>query len=519
MKITRYIFLISFLFVTSAKSQTLSSRQIKADLNQVVGKKSTVFNECVGAGRASEGLRADWQQQLATVKKDIGFRYIRFHGLLNDEMRVYTIDKEGNPVYNWQYVDKLYDYLLSIHIRPFVELGFMPPDLASGTKLIFWWKGNVSKPKSYEHWDELIRKLVAHWQERYGKEEVAKWYFEVWNEPDLGGFFEGTQADYFQLYTHTAKAIKSVSPDYRVGGPATSAIKWIDDFLTYCNQHKLPVDFVSTHDYATHSVLDEFGTKKKTLKDNPDTIALNVKKVRAQIDASAYKNAELHFTEWSTSSSSRDPIHDSYQNATFILNTLRKATNSNSLSYWTFTDIFEEAGPALTPFHGGFGLLNLQGIRKPTYYVYKFLNELGETELINDDASSYVCKTKNGDVQALVWNFSFTGGNTFNQEFFIEDHPSSLKQNAELEISNLKNGNYCMELYQVGYKKNDPFATYFDMGKPSQLSRAQVSALEKASSGLPVDTGTITINNGTFKKKLQLRDNDIFFVKLIQLNQ
>ncbi|RZL69341.1 MAG: glycoside hydrolase, partial [Pedobacter sp.] len=291
----------------------VNKRTITADLNSIAGNKSKVYNECIGAGRANEGLRADWQQQLRMIKKDVDFKYIRFHGLLHDDMRVYAEDKKtGEPIYNFQYIDRLYDFLLSINVKPFVEFGFMPNDLAAGTKTIFWWKANTSKPKSYEKWDTLITKLVQHWKERYGEAELRTWYFEVWNEPDLRGFFDGTQADYFELYNHTAKAVKSVSPNYRVGGPATSAVKWIGDFLAYSEANKLPVDFVTTHDYGTTSVLDEMGTKKQQLKSIRDTIALDVKRVRETINASAYKNAELHFTEWNTSPSSRDPIHDTY---------------------------------------------------------------------------------------------------------------------------------------------------------------------------------------------------------------
>lgn len=516
MKNSITILLIISLFVNIAKTQTYSLRKIKADLTQIEGKKATVFNECTGAGRANEGLRADWQQQLALVQKDIGFRYIRFHGLLQDDMGVYRENINGIISYNWQYIDKLFDYLLSIRIRPFVEFGFMPNDLAVGTKTIFWWKANVSKPKSYEKWDDLITMLVAHWQERYGK-EVAKWYFEVWNEPDLKGFYDGTQEDYFELYNHTARAVKSVSKDYRVGGPATSATKWIRAFLTYCDSAKLPVDFVSTHDYGTTTVLDELGTKKQKLKSNYDTISLDVKRVRGIIDESPYKNAELHFTEWNSSPSSRDPIHDTYQNATYVLNTIKKTgANSNSMSYWTFTDIFEEAGPAETPFHGGFGLLNLQSIRKPAYYAYKFMNELGQTTLKNTDPSSFVCTSLNHDVQTLIWNYTFTEtGTNFDQGYFIKKQPSTIRQNTELEISNIKNGKYRVEIYKVGYKQNDPFTGYLEMGRPSQISRNQEAELKKLSSGLPAEVNNIVINNGYFRKTIQLRDNDIVFIKLI----
>lgn len=497
----------------------VNKRTITADLNSIAGNKSKVYNECIGAGRANEGLRADWQQQLRMIKKDVDFKYIRFHGLLHDDMRVYAEDKKtGEPIYNFQYIDRLYDFLLSINVKPFVEFGFMPNDLAAGTKTIFWWKANTSKPKSYEKWDTLITKLVQHWKERYGEAELRTWYFEVWNEPDLKGFFDGTQADYFELYNHTAKAVKSVSPNYRVGGPATSAVKWIGDFLAYSEANKLPVDFVTTHDYGTTSVLDEMGTKKQQLKSIRDTIALDVKRVRQTINASAYKNAELHFTEWNTSPSSRDPIHDTYQNAAYILHVLKKAAkHSNSMSYWTFTDIFEEAGPGQTPFHGGFGLMNLQDIKKPSYWSYKFLEELGKTELKNADESSIICKSADG-VQALVWDWTHPYQNSFNQDYFSKEQPAALKETVKLKIANVQKGKYRMEVYKVGYQQNDPYTTYLKMGKPSQITKAEVEKFKSLSNGLPISKSVVNITNGNFEHELQLRHNDIVFVKLINTN-
>ena len=212
---------------TPAAEPDARVRTITVDVNAVQGPLDTSFKECIGAGRANEGLRADWQDQLREAQRECGFKYIRMHGLLTDDMGVYKEDAHGNPIYNWQYIDRLYDFLLSIDMKPFVELSFMPKDLASGSKTVFWWKGNVTPPKSYDKWADLIRHLVTHFQERYGHDEVKTWYFEVWNEPDLhDGFWTGTREDYFKLYDVTAKAIKSVSPDYRVGGPATAMGQW-----------------------------------------------------------------------------------------------------------------------------------------------------------------------------------------------------------------------------------------------------------------------------------------------------
>lgn len=524
---TRYLNISIFLLLavsTIAQEKKVSensaqlSRVIEADYNKTSGPLSQTYSLCVGAGRASEGLRADWQQQLTLIKKELGFKYIRFHGLLNDEMYVYTVDKAGKEHYNWQYVDKLYDFLLSIGVRPFVELGFMPPDLASGTKTVFWWKGNVTPPKSYEKWSALITALVKHFEERYGREEVNKWYFEIWNEPDLKGFFDGTQDEYFKLYQVTANAVKSVSTSYKVGGPATARNPWIKPFLKFCEESKAPLDFVSTHSYNTRSVFDEFGTGHRTLLPR-GFVSDAVRKVRRMIDSTVYKGMELHYTEFNSSPSSRDPLHDTYENAAWLLNTLKRTEDSaTSMSYWTFTDIFEEAGPGKTPFHGGFGLLNLQSIKKPSFYAYKFMRELGETELTNADADSWICKSKNG-VQMLFWNMElpFEDTTIFDDVYFRQLHPAPEAGSVNVRLKNLPNGNYDMIIYKVGYHSNDPFTAYLEMGSPYSLSRKQEAELKKLSTGEPISRTRVNITDGKFSKSFKVNENDIFLVKLVKL--
>ena len=257
--------------VRAASPFAAPSRTVAVDFSRVKGPTSQVYRQCIGAGRANEGLRADWQRQLTYTQQKCGFQYIRMHGLFTDDMGVYREDKFGHPVYNWQYVDRLYDFLLSIHIRPFVELGFMPGALASGQQTIFWWRGNVTPPKDYDKWHDLVAAAVRHWTERYGQNEVKNWYFEVWNEPNLkGGFWTGNQQDYFKLYTASATAVKSVSPQYRVGGPATAGNGWITDFIRYCTNIHVPVDFVSTHTYGVgQGFLDADGSRGTVVSRRP----------------------------------------------------------------------------------------------------------------------------------------------------------------------------------------------------------------------------------------------------------
>jgi xylan 1,4-beta-xylosidase len=500
-----------------------ATRTIAVDVSNVQGPLDTSFKECIGAGRANEGLRADWQDQLREAQRDCGFKYIRMHGLLTDDMGVYKEDAQGNPIYNWQYIDRLYDFLLSIHIKPFVELSFMPNDLASGTRTIFWWKGNVTPPKSYDKWADLISHLVTHFQERYGHDEVASWYFEVWNEPDLhDGFWTGSKDDYFKLYDVTARAIKGVSLDYRVGGPATAIGGWDKSFINFCSTNHTPVDFISTHSYGVKvGYLDATGQRGTVIDSNPDSIIGRMTRERKMIDQSPLPGLPLHFTEWSSAYTPTDFMHDTYQQAAFILSKVKGSYQSvNSMSYWVFTDIFEENAPRMTPFHGGFGLINYEDLKKPAFYAFKFLNELGPQELANTDSASWICKGKDNSVQALFWDYTpiVPPDGTNDQQFYRHEIPTKDIGRATLTIANLPAGSYSLEIYHTGYRANDVFTGYLDLGSPSQLTPSQVDILRKASNGDPESVETIQVESGKpFVREFPMRENDVYFVKLVPL--
>lgn len=361
------------------------------------------------AGRAAEGLREDWRQHLREVQREIGFEYIRFHGVLHDDMMIYHEDANGAPYYNWQYYDSLMDFLREVGLRPILELSFMPSALKSGEGTVFWWKGNITPPKDYVRWTGLIRALVLHSIDRYGLEEVLKWYFEVWNEPNLhNGFWSGDQAEYFKLYRATAEAVKAVDPRLKVGGPATSDASageapWVKDFLAFCERDQVPVDFLSTHPYPNTWPFDGLGVQVMGYRDENSTLH-DVQDVRASIQQSAFPGLEIHLTEWSSSPSPRDLVHDTAFMAPFIIqNNLKCLGLVDSLGFWVFSDVFEEGAAGDTLFHGGFGLINLQGLKKAAFYGYWYLAQLGDEMLAS--GPNYVVTRKGEDFQVLAWNY------------------------------------------------------------------------------------------------------------------
>ena len=416
-------------------AEKIKKIRIEEDLQNEGTELPHMWSKCIGAGRAAEGLRAGWQKQLRQAKKECGFEYIRFHGLLAEDM--FVCERRDEKIYfNWQYIDELFDFLMEIQVRPVVEFGFMPPALASGNTTQFWWKGNVTPPSDYSEWSRLIHELILHWKERYGLAEIRQWYYEVWNEPNLHAFWDATRSEYFRLYEETVKAVKGVDFDLRVGGPATSNFVpddrfdfevedvsrqmthrvenldclnwrgvWIEAFLTYCSERKLPVDFVSAHPYPTDFALEGQQTMKGRSR-SAGSLQDDMEWMRKTVTASAYPNAEILLTEWSSSPTSRDYSHDYLPAADYIIQSnLDTAGMANCLSYWVFTDIFEEVGGGPQALHGGFGLMNVKGFRKPAYYAYQFLNHLGNRQLKRGE-QYIVTKKENGKLSALIWNYA-----------------------------------------------------------------------------------------------------------------
>jgi xylan 1,4-beta-xylosidase len=511
---------LSTIALSIALASSAVAQDLTVDATHVVGPHSATPLFTVGAGRANEGLRADWQQQLATVQREIGFHYIRFHGLLHDDMGVYKEDDHGNPIYSFQYIDTLYDALLAQHIRPFVELSFMPNALSSNNHTVFWWKGNISPPKDMAKWNALIEALLNHWRSRYGDAELNQWYFEVWNEPNLhDGFFTGSMQDYFDLYKNTAESIRSVCPHCRIGGPATAGGGWQSEWLQYIHANNVPADFLSTHTYAvTQGAFDANGHAGTVLDVKPTAITGDVQKSRAFIDASATPKLELHYTEWSSSYTPTDFIHDQYIEAPFILQKLRETSPlAQSMSYWTFTDIFEENGPPFRPFHGGFGLMNLQGIRKPAYFAYKFLAELGPQDITTSDAAhSWATRKPDGSLQLLFWDYTPIAppAGSDDQTFYKKEQPTVLLPDEHLTLYHLKNGRYRFDIYRTGYQQNDAYTAYLHMGSPDGLTSAQVAELNHDADGRPSESTTITITNGSLQKSIPMHQNDTVFLTL-----
>jgi xylan 1,4-beta-xylosidase len=486
-----------FVFVLLAAAELTASAQetIEIDAQAAAKPFPHFWEQMFGSGRAILSLRESYREDLRAVKQVSDFRYVRFHAILHDEVGVYNEDEHGNPVYNFAYVDQIYDGLLKNDVRPFVEISFMPKKLAFNPDALhpFWYKQNVSPPKSMELWDDLMRHFAQHLIDRYGIDEVAQWYFEVWNEPNID-FWNGIPRDrsYFDLYAHTARDLKSVNSRLRVGGPATAAAHWVPEFLKYAAENHVPVDFVTTHGYADDTAEDLFGTKEEVPMD--ERVCKAVNKVRNEIRASSQRDLPLFWTEWSVQgmNESRD--------TTFVgpalANTIRQCDGQvEMMSFWTFSDVFEEGGPISKPFIGMFGLRAEGGINKPSYYAYGLLHQLGTERLPAKSNNVLVTHKQNGELAIAAWNLVDPGqtGETKTIELVFHRLP------ADARVS----------IQRVDDDHGNVLKAYKAMGSPLAPTPVQVEQMNRATA-LPAPEET-QLHAG--RLKLMLMPNSLVLIK------
>jgi xylan 1,4-beta-xylosidase len=438
------------------------------------------WEHTVGSGHATLALRADWQAQLKRARNELGMRHVRFHGILSDDMGT-LICQDNKLLYSFFNTDQIFDFLLSIDVRPFVELSFMPSALSSGGQTVFHYRANVTAPKDPAQWSVLIGKLVKHWCDRYGLDEVRRWFFEVWNEPNLTAFGSGKQSDYFDLYRHTVQAIKGVDSALKVGGPATADNAWIGEFIAFCRGGGLPLDFITTHHYPT----DAFG------KPGDDTVTQLSDSTRSVLREEAREvrkkagNLPVYYTEWCTSSNPRDAMHDEPYAAAFIVKTVLEASGLvQGYSYWTFSDIFEENYFPSIPFHGGFGLLNIHGIAKPAYRAFELLHSLGTDSL----------EVSGEHATVDAWLFRGAVAGTILLTNFAMPRHSITTETVGFTLRGAT-GVSRATIRRIDSEHGNAKAEWVKMGEPEYLGASQVSVLE-AASNLRVEAQPMSVLDG-----------------------
>ena len=487
---------------------------------KISGNENLTFNNnafyCVGTGRMGLALQKQYFEQLKLVQEKIGFEHIRGHGLFTDDMAIYheyEVNGEIKVEYNWTYLDFVMDSYLELNIRPFIELGFMPDSLASGTQTVFYWKGNVTPPKDYSKWADLVKATLTHLIKRYGREEVVTWPVEVWNEPNLKGFWKDSDMkEYFILYDVSSRAVKEIDERFKVGGPAVCGgtdKEWIKGFLEFVKENKCPIDFVSRHHYTTelpapdgHYGYPKLHPKEKCFEQLDST--------RGIVDSfEEFRNMDINVTEYNTSYIPNAPVHDTNLNAAYIASMLSTfGDNHKSYSYWTFGDIFEEHGVPFTPFHGGFGLVANGMIPKPTFWTFAFYRKLTKDYVKcvakTPDCIIVQCKT-DADKVAAGENPVYYKGIAWNVD--VDMTGSEITLNLDLPLNSAAESNYLLtEL--VDEEVCNPLKVWHDLGEHSNPDEDELELLRRSA------TPFVTTKRCSNTVQLALKENAVCYFEI-----
>lgn len=462
------------------------------------------WEQTFGSGRAILSLRESYRKDLRTVKEATGFTSIRFHGILMDEVGLYDPDRmTRNPglaaekandasVYNFSYIDQIYDGLLENGVRPFIELSFMPAKMASDTQKTqpFWYKPVVSPPKDYKLWDDMMRALAQHLVDRYGLNEVATWKFEVWNEPNLD-FWGGNpkQSTYFELYDHTARALKSVSPRLQVGGPSTAQAAWVTPFLQHVKSAGVPLDFVSTHVYANDTADNVLGTNEQVDRDK--MVWRAVKKVRGEMQQTSFAKLPLIFSEYNASYANEPNVTDSVYMGPWMANNIRLCDGLvDSMSYWDFSDVFEEQGVVRSPFYGGFGLVAADHIPKPALNVFRALHQLGDRRIQVTSESVLATTSGSGAVAVAVWDYAAPDGT--GAQYTPQPATGGSPKTFSLSFAHIA-ADAPVKILRVDRDHGNVLKAFDAMGRPAgDLTQAQVKQLQAAGAMAPAEETHLT---------------------------
>jgi len=442
------------------------------------------WEQAFGSGRAVLSLRESYRRDLDAVRKVTGFQYVRFHGIFHDENGVYSEDAQGHAIYNFNQVDLIYDGLLAHGIKPYVELSFMPRQLAARpAEHPFWYKPIVAPPKEPAKWEALIEAFGRHLVERYGLNEVASWYFEVWNEPNID-FWAGEPKfeTYCDLYDVTARALKRVNARLRVGGPATAQAAWVGRFIDHCVKSGAPVDFVSTHVYANDTPKDVFGTEGPV--DRRTMLPRAIGKVFQEVKSSPRPDLPIHWSEFNASYANEVDVTDAPYMGPWLAMTIAAADGKVALmSYWTFSDVFEEGGVFKTPYYGGFGLIANHSIPKAAFNVFRLLHRLGDERLPVSSDSALVTRRGDGTLAIALWNYA-EPGTTGPPATIGLKLDGTTAQSATVQRVDAAHGSSLEAWIQMG-RPSSP--------TPEQTRRLRMAALAGKPESVPVANGRLDV--------------------------
>lgn len=428
--------------------------------------------------------RADVQRHLAMARDEIGVRHVRAAAMYGPEMRVWgrPLPRWNKPEgkthreANWQLVDLTIEQLLDLGIKPMYTTCFAPVGFTDSTETCWPDKNPIGLPRDLAQWSEFVSSGLRHHVARFGRQEMRTWYFECWNEPNLSGFFAGSKEDFFHLWSATWRAVKSVDPEFRFGGPSTARGEWVPEFLDWTQADGTPPDYIISHVYNNDSEsapLSPFdGPASHRVKDSPHFAAGVIRGLRAELDRREFRG-EVHWNEWGRSWFPHDPAREGGMEAAFIAKTMAEASQeADQFAFWCLSDIYDQIGFQSSEFQGHYGLLSLHGLRKPGWFAHTLLNRLGDHRVPvtgGSELCNAVATTENGCHSMLIYSYPDLS----------DDRSAATNLRVQIPLP----PSACdIRQTRVDAQDNNIITTWKNAGAPPSPTRREMEQLQQANS-------------------------------------
>jgi xylan 1,4-beta-xylosidase len=520
------IFTALLMVVAAQGSETPRPVTITVDATRSAGALSPVWR-FFGADEPNYATMKDGRKLLVELGKlRNGAVYFRAHNLLNTgdgtpafkwgSTNAYTETSDGKAVYDWTVVDRIIDTYLARGIHPYLQIGFMPEAMSTAPPDVpyqhLWRPGFDYKliatgwsypPKSYEKWSELVYQWTLHNVGRYGRDEVAKWYFEVWNEANFNTYWQGSPEDFYKLHDFSIAAVRRALPSARVGGPdvAGAGGEFMDGFLKHVSSGTnyvtgevgTPTDFLSFHSKGRPSFVE--GHVRMGISTHLKEVDSGFQKIAA-VPALAAKPIVIGESDPEGCAACPGPqnayrngtMYSSYTAASFARIwelAVKRGVNLEGVLTWAFE--FENQ-----PWFAGYRQLSTNGVNLPVLNVFRMFARLGPEriaanssaqipleQIVADgvrgetDVGALATRTPQGEVAVLIWNYH-------------DDDLPGADAAVHLVINGLKlKAASSATLWRVDGANANAFAAWQKMGAPQSPNATQYQELEKASEFVP----------------------------------
>lgn len=485
----------------------------------------------VGIARAKDLLYGDVQEMLRQLQRDVGFKYLRFHGILSDDMLVCQRGKDGQLQFNFTLVDKVLDFVLSVGLKPLIQFSFMPKALAEDPNhTVFANPVVISMPAHIEEWNQLVFQFLTHIRSRYGQQEVRSWLYSVWNEPDTSremfGFAD--RNDFFTLYQDTWRVVKSFDEELVFGSPSLfpateDSYQWLREYLRFARECGCAPQFLDVHYYSDnfqnlphHAA--SFSSPARFNKD-PDHFSKFLDHLLRFTAEENFSDLPLYITEWNLTVSHRNLINDTCFKATHLAkNFLENYDRVQAVGYWALTDFLDELFPASVLFHGGMGLFTTNGIKKPAYHAMAMMAKMGD-ELLEAGEGYFITRRAGDNLAVILYNYEHCNpllvdeglGLTPTSRDGVFPNRSSL--DVSLTLNNLPAAAYRVRETILNQAHGSCFDQWVNMGAEDDLGPTEMEWLRR-NSAPALRLTTANANHGSVHYTARLAPHEVRLVEL-----